>query len=129
MMKCTEQRQRWEEINHLYVLTTPDSLIFSYKQLSGKNPLEKNILEMVNPVETEGETLMFELVSKKYQRYLKKNGSLEYEALPKEFFLEKLVTVVGDRDLNEFILDQICKNFDGGKGYEVTLGRQEYNRR
>ena len=122
MEKVTEKRQRWEHMQHLYVLTLPDSLIFSYKTLTINNVLEKSVLEMVNPMIENGEEICFEYVTKKYRKFQNKNGSLMYSKLPKEFFFEKLRTVVGDPNVDEVILENLSVNFDNGKGYEITLG-------
>ena len=126
MHKTTENRQRWEQMKHLYVLTTPDSLIFSYKTLSKNNSLEKSILEMINPIEFNGDLIQFEFVSKKYKKLQLKNGSLDYPKLPKDFFFEKLRTVIGDPLMTEKILKINSENFENKKGYEITLGKLNY---
>ena len=123
MQASAETRERWEQMKHLYVLTLPDSLIFSYKTLSRSNSLEKSILEMINPMESNGDSISFEFVTEKYKKFLEPNGSLRYPDLPKGFFLEKLLTVIDDRYVNEKILQERSEKFDNGKGYEITLGK------
>jgi hypothetical protein len=121
MKNMTHKRTRWDQMKHLYVLTTPDSLIFSYKTLSNTNKLERVILEMINPIESDNDTILLEFINKEYKKYKLKNGSLQYPNLPKKFFLEKLLTVSDNNDLEAFSI--ATNTFDNNKGYEITLGK------
>ena len=123
MQKKTENRVRWLMMNHLYILTTPDCLLFSYKSLSETKPLEKQVIKLVNPIQINNEEIRFD-VDKEYEKFLIQNGTLDFSSLPRKFFIEKLSTLVGNQlDNTVELIQQNTRQFGNGKGYEINLGK------
>ena len=122
MQKKSEDRVRWQMIKHLYILTTPDCLLFSYQSLSETNPFEKHVIKLLNPIQINNHEIRFD-VDKEYEKFLNPNGSLDFSSVPRKFFIEKLSTLVGNQlDNTVALIEQNTRNFGNGKGFEINLG-------
>lgn len=124
MQERTEKRVRWDHLRHLFVYTTPDSLIFSYKFLDPAKPLESNVISLMKPVTHNGVETQFEPVSQRFKKFKNKQGFYDMDKVPPEFFHEKLVSVVNHPLINEPYIKHSSQTFDGGKGFELNTGTE-----
>lgn len=122
MKKRTNKRVRWDHLRHVYIYTTPDSLIFSYKTLNPDNPLELNLISIMKPVQSNGIELHLDPVSPRLKSYKNSQGFFDMDRVPQDFFFEKLVSVVGNPLVDENFLRDYSQAFDGNKGFELNTG-------
>ena len=118
----TERRVRWDHLRHVYIYTTPDSLIFSYKTLNSDDPLELNLISLMKPLVYNEAELKLEYVSEQMKPYKNSQGFFDMDRVPQDFFYEKLVSIVGDPKINEDSLKQKTQSFDQNKGFEINTG-------
>ena len=123
MKKRTNERVRWDHLRHVYIYTTPDSLIFSYKTLNKDNPLENNVLSLMRPIQSNGAEIQLNPVSRQFKDFKNNEGFFEMDAVPREFFYEKLVSVIGNPLVNEEFIKIYSENFDNNKGFEINTGK------
>lgn len=123
MKKRTNKRVRWDHLRHVYIYTTPDSLIFSYKTLNSDDPLELNLISLMKPVQSNGVELHLDPVSPRLKAYKNSQGFFDMDRVPQDFFFEKLVSVVGNPLVDEHFMKSYSQAFDGNKGFELNTGR------
>ena len=122
MKTRTEKRVRWDNLRHVYIYTTPDSLIFSYKTLSPEDELEANLISLMKPIQQNNEEFSLEYVSTKLRPYKNSHGFFDMDRVPQDFFLEKLVSVSGNPMVDEELLKNYTRAFDDNKGFELNTG-------
>lgn len=125
MKKRTDKRVRWDHLRHVYIYTTPDSLLFSYKTLNRDDPLELNLISLMKPIQSNGMEIHLDPVSPRLKSFKNSEGFYDMERVPQAFFYEKLVSVIGNPMVDENFLKAYSQSFDDNKGFELNTGREE----
>ena len=126
IQKSTEDRVRWDHLDHVYIYTTPDSLIFSYKELNSNKCLEKNLISLLKPINFgSNEQFYLDSISPKFREYAP-NNIINMQTVPVDFFYGRLVSVINDRSLDESKLKILTESFEDNKGFTLNTGISYY---
>ena len=122
IQKCTEDRVRWDHLDHLYINTTPDSLIFSYKELNPNKDLEINLISLLKPINFgSNEQFYLDSISPRFKKYAHSN-IIDMKTVPVDFFYGRLVSVINDPSIDEYKLKKLTQRFDDYKGFTLNTG-------
>ena len=123
MKELCDRRTRWDQLSQMYILTTPISMIFSYKQLKKDDPLEANLISMLKPINDGNGTLILDPISKRFKSYLDSEGLIDMGKVKPNYFIEKLNCVADDMEITEEHIQRLTDSFDSGKGFQLNRGR------
>ena len=125
------KKRSWDNHNKLYILTTEDALILSYKELKDSIPDHLEFKKLFKTIEHGDDKEWLEIENHpfiKQQRKLKnqivkiEDNMVMYHTVGEFFLFEKLSTACENKTVinDENIID-LSKNFE--QGYKITIGR------
>ena len=124
LKESSDKRVRWDMLRHMYILTTPNAMIFSYKStLNKRDPLEANLMSMLGPI-TDGQAVLhLDHIADRFKEYLDGQGLIDMSRVGQDYFIEKLNCVADDMNLEEEDIRRRTESFENNRGFQLNTGR------
>lgn len=124
MRAISNDRVRWEQQRQIYILTTPNAMILSYKALNRADPLENNLISMFTPIpDGQGGIVNLDYISERFERYLNEEHYIDMTRVGQDYFVEKLHCVADDMELTEEHIAGLTDSFEDNKGFRLNTGK------